>query len=111
MYSFRNDYSEGAHPKVLKALTETNFEQTRGYGLDPRCEKARELIREKSPDLAAADAVAEQVGVGAIVFSALSSNSIKDMVFSYDKALNFDGESAPYLQYTHARCRSILAKA
>lgn len=45
MYSFRNDYSEGAHPKVLKALTETNFEQTRGYGLDPRCEKARELIR------------------------------------------------------------------
>ena len=45
MYSFRNDYSEGAHPKVLKALTETNFEQTRGYGLDPRCQKARELIR------------------------------------------------------------------
>ena len=45
MYSFRNDYSEGAHPKVLKALTDTNFEQTRGYGLDPRCQKARELIR------------------------------------------------------------------
>lgn len=46
MYSFRNDYSEGAHPKVLKALTETNLEQTRGYGLDPRCRKTRELIRE-----------------------------------------------------------------
>ena len=45
MYSFRNDYSEGAHPVVLKALTETNLEQTRGYGLDPRCEKARALIR------------------------------------------------------------------
>ena len=45
MYSFRNDYSEGAHPKVLEALTETNFQQTRGYGLDPRCEKARALIR------------------------------------------------------------------
>ena len=46
MYSFRNDYSEGAHPKVLRALSETNLEQTRGYGLDPRCEKARALIRE-----------------------------------------------------------------
>lgn len=45
MYSFRNDYSEGAHPKVLQALTETNFEQTRGYGLDPRCKKAADLIR------------------------------------------------------------------
>ncbi|MCI9579103.1 MAG: threonine aldolase, partial [Oscillibacter sp.] len=45
MYSFRNDYSEGAHPKVLKALTDTNFEQTRGYGLDPRCQKTRDLIR------------------------------------------------------------------
>lgn len=45
MYSFRNDYSEGAHPKVLQALTETNLEQTCGYGLDPRCERARALIR------------------------------------------------------------------
>lgn len=45
MYSFRNDYSEGAHPSVLKALTETNLEQTCGYGLDPRCQKAADLIR------------------------------------------------------------------
>ena len=45
MYSFRNDYSEGAHPSVLKALTETNEEQTRGYGLDPRCAAAAETIR------------------------------------------------------------------
>ena len=45
MYSFRNDYSEGAHPAVLKALTETNLEQTRGYGLDPRCRRAADLIR------------------------------------------------------------------
>ena len=45
MYSFRNDYSEGAHPRVLQALTDTNLEQTVGYGLDPRCEEARALIR------------------------------------------------------------------
>ena len=45
MYSFRNDYSEGAHPKVLQALTDTNLVQTCGYGLDPICEEARNLIR------------------------------------------------------------------
>ena len=45
MYSFRNDYSEGAHPQVLQALTDTNLVQTCGYGLDPICEEARDLIR------------------------------------------------------------------
>lgn len=45
MYSFRNDYSEGAHPRVLQALMDTNLEQTVGYGLDPRCEAARETVR------------------------------------------------------------------
>lgn len=54
MYSFRNDYSEGAHPRVLQALAETNLEQTRGYGLDPRCEAAGALIRRlcAAPDAA-----------------------------------------------------------
>ena len=45
MYSFRNDYSEGAHPQVLQALTDTNLVQTCGYGVDPICEEARDLIR------------------------------------------------------------------
>jgi len=45
MYSFRNDYSEGVHPKVLQALTDTNLEQTVGYGNDPRCEAARATVR------------------------------------------------------------------
>jgi threonine aldolase len=45
MYSFRNDYSEGVHPAVLKALTDTNLEQTCGYGMDPRCAEAKSLIR------------------------------------------------------------------
>lgn len=47
MYSFRNDYSEGAHPVVLEALTQTNLLQTPGYGTDTYCEEARELIRKK----------------------------------------------------------------
>ena len=45
MYSFRNDYSEGAHPRVLQALTDTNLVQTCGYGVDPICDEARALIR------------------------------------------------------------------
>lgn len=54
MYSFRNDYSEGAHPSVLKALMDTNLEQTVGYGLDPRCEATGETIRRlcHAPDAA-----------------------------------------------------------
>lgn len=72
--------------------------------------QAREIMREKSSEMMNADEVADMVGVGAIVFSALSNNRIKDMVFSYEKALNFDGETAPYLQYTHARCKSVLRK-
>lgn len=52
MYSFRNDYSEGAHPRVLQALTDTNWEQTVGYGMDPRCQSAAALIRDlcKAPN-------------------------------------------------------------
>ena len=52
MYSFRNDYSEGAHPKVLQALMDTNLEQTVGYGMDPRCKSAADLIRSlcEAPD-------------------------------------------------------------
>lgn len=46
MYSFRNDYSEGAHPKVMEALADTNLEQTVGYGMDPRCQSAAALIRD-----------------------------------------------------------------
>ncbi len=47
MYSFKNDYSEGAHPRILKVLTDSNLEQTDGYGLDPYCEKAQNLIKER----------------------------------------------------------------
>ncbi len=74
-------------------------------------EKSLEIITEKNPNLADKEKIAEQVGTGAVIFGALSSNKIKDMVFSYDKVLNFDGETGPYVQYTCARCNSVLAKA
>lgn len=48
MYSFKNDYSEGAHPRILNALLETNMLQTSGYGLDEYCEKAAALIKDRT---------------------------------------------------------------
>ena len=55
--------------------------------------------------------IAKQMGVGAVVFSSLSTSRIKDVSFSWEDALNFDGETGPYVQYTHARACSVLRKA
>ena len=79
--------------------------------LDKAVEKAALVIREKNENLVNAEAVSEMVGVGSVVFFALSNNRIKDITFSYDKVLNFDGETAPYVQYTNARAVSLLKKA
>ena len=74
-------------------------------------EKALEIINEKSPNLDNKDVVARQVGVGAVVYSTLQNSRIKDIDFWWDRALNFDGETGPYVQYTFARCCSVLRKA
>ena len=73
-------------------------------------EKARAIIEEKNPDLPNKDEVARQVGIGAVVFTSLFNNRIKDIDFWWDRALNFDGETGPYVQYTYARCCSLLRK-
>jgi arginyl-tRNA synthetase len=74
-------------------------------------EKALEIINEKSPELENKEDVARQVGVGAVVWGTVSNARIKDIVFSYDRALSFEGETAPYVQYTCARTTSVLEKA
>lgn len=74
-------------------------------------EKALAIITEKNPELENKEEVARQVGVGAVIFSALQSSRIKDIVFSYDRVLNFDGETGPYVQYTYARCNSVAERA
>jgi arginyl-tRNA synthetase len=74
-------------------------------------EKALAIINEKSPGLECKEDVARQVGIGALLFGVLSNNRIKDIVFSWESALNFDGETSPYIQYTYARCCSVLKKA
>ena len=79
--------------------------------LSTAIQKARAIIDEKSPNLSDKDTVARQVGVGAVVFFDLYNNRIKDIDFWWDRALNFDGETGPYVQYTHARCCSVLRKA
>lgn len=74
-------------------------------------EKAYKIVDEKNPTLENKREVAEKVGIGAVVFGALYNNKIKDIVFSYDKALSFEGETSVYVQYTCARAASVLAKA
>lgn len=73
-------------------------------------EKAYTIIDEKNPNLENKEEVAKKVGVGAVIFGALYNNKIKDIVFSYDKVLNFDGETSVYVQYTCARAQSVLQK-
>ena len=74
-------------------------------------EKVTEIMETKNPALKGRTDVAEAVGVGAIVFYYLSNNRIKDINFSMEEALSFDGNTGPYVQYTYARACSILEKA
>lgn len=72
--------------------------------------KIREIIEEKNPELPDKDDVAKKVGVGAVIFNDLYNQRIKDVSFRWEHLLNFDGETGPYVQYTYARCSSILRK-
>lgn len=79
--------------------------------LNGAIEKTKEIIEEKNPDIENLEEITSQVGIGAVVFNELSNNRIKDYTFKWDQILNFDGETGPYVQYTHARCASLLRKA
>ncbi|NLC12340.1 MAG: arginine--tRNA ligase, partial [Firmicutes bacterium] len=72
---------------------------------------AREIIEEKNPEHPNKDKAARAVGLGAVIFGDLSNDRIKDIDFDWDKILDFSGETAPYIQYAHARIHSILRKA
>ena len=73
-------------------------------------EKALQVLEEKSPGIEDKQTVARQVGIGAVIFTTLYNNRIKDIDFWWDRALNFDGDTGPYVQYTFARCTSVLKK-
>jgi len=74
-------------------------------------ERTKEIIAEKGVNTDNIDDTARQVGIGAVIFNELSNSRIKDYVFSWDKVLNFEGETGPYVQYTHARIASVLRNA
>ena len=74
-------------------------------------EKVKGIMDEKNPNLENKEAVAEAIGVGAIVFYYLTNNRIKDINFSLEEALSFEGNTGPYVQYTYARACSVLNRA
>lgn len=74
-------------------------------------DKVKGIMKEKNPDRQEDDATAEAVGVGAVVFYYLSNTRMKDINFVMDEALNFDGNTGPYVQYTYARACSVLERA
>jgi arginyl-tRNA synthetase len=78
--------------------------------LDKAIELAKKIIKEKNPALADKEEVARTVGIGAIIFGDLVNDRIRDMEFSWDKMLSFEGETGPYLQYCHARICSIMRR-
>lgn len=79
--------------------------------LNRAVEQTKQIIKEKNVNTENIDQTAKDVGIGAVVFNELSNYRIKDYVFSWDKVLNFEGETGPYVQYTHARACSILRNA
>ncbi|MCD8089513.1 MAG: arginine--tRNA ligase [Clostridiales bacterium] len=74
-------------------------------------EKTRAIIEEKNPDLEDKDEIAKEVGIGAVIFDDMFNGRIKNIAFDWNKILNFEGETGPYVQYTHARACSLLRKA
>lgn len=79
--------------------------------LNRAVEQTKEVIIEKNVNTDNIEETARQVGIGAVIFQELSNNRIKDYVFSWEKVLNFEGETGPYVQYTHTRAASLLRNA
>lgn len=79
--------------------------------LNKAIEKTKEIMADRDADIDNIDETAHIVGIGAVKFQELYNNRIKDYVFNWDNLLNFNGETGPYVQYTYARAKSVLAKA
>lgn len=80
--------------------------------LEEAVERSAKIIAEKNPSLTAEEAaeVAETIGIGAVKFAELSQNRLTDYVFAWDRMLALQGDTAPYLQYSHVRIQSIFRK-
>ena len=78
--------------------------------LNDAINQAKKIIEEKNPNLENKEEIAKKVGIGAVIFNDLATSRIKDEVFDIDTMLNFQGETGPYIQYTHVRTKSVLEK-
>lgn len=78
--------------------------------LNHAIEKTKNIIEEKNPNLENKEKIAKDVGIGAVIFNDLFNSRVKNVVFDLERMLNFQGETGPYVQYTHARACSILEK-
>lgn len=78
--------------------------------LNKAIDNTKKIIEDRNPDLENKEEVAKQVGIGAVIFQELFNQRIKDYVFSWDRTLSFEGETGPYVQYTHARINSLLKR-
>ena len=78
--------------------------------LNEAIQRAKQIIEQKNPELENKDEVAKKVGIGAVIFNDLANSRIKDEIFDWDTALNFQGETGPYIQYTYVRTNSVLQK-
>ncbi len=79
--------------------------------LDLSITKAKDVVISRGTKVDDIDALARSIGIGAVKFGVLKTERIKDCVFDLESSLNFDGETSPYIQYTYARCNSIINKS
>ncbi len=79
--------------------------------IDEAIDKTAKIIESKNPNLTDKDLIAKQVGIGAIIYTFLKNSRERDVVFSWEETLSFEGESGPYVQYSYVRGSSILKKA
>lgn len=103
-------------PFGLVSLNEGKLSTRKGHVvlmediLNSAIEKTRNIIEEKNPTLENKENIAKEVGIGAVIFNDLFNSRIKNVTFDLERMLNFQGETGPYVQYTHARACSILSK-
>ena len=79
--------------------------------LNEAISRVDKILEEKNPDVENKEDIARKVGIGAVVFNNLATSRVKDQIFKWEEVLNFQGETAPYIQYTYVRTQSVLNKA
>lgn len=79
--------------------------------LDEAVDRVEKIIEEKNPNMQNKKEEAKKIGIGAVIFNNVCSTIIKDQVFDWNIALNFNGETGPYIQYVYVRTKSVLEKA